>query len=126
MSGSKSTGPKTAEGKARASLNALKHGLSHAHLGLPTPSAEAVSLAQSFQTADLTQGAALQLAQAFMELRNIRRQQQLVLNLWIEQSADMVSHDGPSTYQLLEQLRKLSYYERRHFTTLKRAAQNVL
>ena len=31
----KSTGPKTEEGKARASLNALKHGLRASSLALP-------------------------------------------------------------------------------------------
>jgi hypothetical protein len=50
----KSTGPKTVRGKARASRNALQHGLSAARVGDALVSAEAVRMAEAFGFEDMS------------------------------------------------------------------------
>jgi hypothetical protein len=50
----KSTGPKTVRGKARASRNALQHGLSAARVGDALVSAEAVRMAEAFGFQDMS------------------------------------------------------------------------
>jgi hypothetical protein len=50
----KSTGPKTARGKARASRNAFRHGLSAARVGDALASAEAVRMAKAFGFNDMS------------------------------------------------------------------------
>ena len=50
----KSTGPKTARGKARASRNALRHRLTATPVGDAPASAEAVRIAQAFSFQDMS------------------------------------------------------------------------
>jgi hypothetical protein len=50
----KSTGPKTARGKARASRNAVRHGLAAARVGDALVSADAVRMAEDFGFEDMS------------------------------------------------------------------------
>jgi hypothetical protein len=80
-----STGPRTAEGKARSSLNAVKHGLTAAHLLIPTESADdfeahAASLRAHFAPADPLRSLLVdQLIAAAWRLRRARLFERLIL-----------------------------------------------
>ena len=63
----KSTGPKTAEGKARSSLNAMKHGMTAEHLVLPNEDSNAFETRKTawfddLQPADITERALVERA----------------------------------------------------------------
>jgi hypothetical protein len=70
-----STGPKTADGRARAARNALRHALSLPVCSNPSLSEEVETLAREIAGPDAnaeTQGVARQVAQAQIELRRVR------------------------------------------------------
>src|SRR5258707_6627714 len=87
-----STGPRTAEGKAKSSLNAITHGLTATHLLIPTESADdfeahAASLRAHFAPADPLRSLLVdQLIAAAWRLRRARLFERLIL----EQRADDV------------------------------------
>src|SRR5258708_14254329 len=80
-----STGPRTAEGKAKSSLNAIQHGLTATHLLIPTESADdfeahAASLRAHFAPADALRSLLVdQLLAPAWRLRPARLFQPLIL-----------------------------------------------
>ena len=115
---SRSTGPITAQGKARASRNALRHGLS---VPIYRPSAVAADIgefalqlvgdAASQTEIDLARAA----AEAQLELGRIRREKQLLLEVLMS---------GVSSPEM-QAIRRLDRYERRAKSRRKRALSEL-
>ena len=117
----KSTGPKTASGKARVSRNARRHGLSSpkACAGLYTPQVEALAREIAGQdTAGERLALAGNIAAAQLDLARIR-----IAKRDLQDAANFGSTDAqhPCDWSVLPQLERLDRYEQRVFTRRRRA-----
>jgi hypothetical protein len=98
-----STGPRTEEGKAKSSLNAMKHGLTATHLLIPTESADdfeahAASLRAHFAPADPLRSLLVdQLIAAAWRLRRARLFERLILEQRADDIKENLDDDG-TTY----------------------------
>jgi hypothetical protein len=94
----RSTGPKTPEGKLRASRNALAHGLSIPISYSQSLTQERQDLARHFQeTSRLTPEGALELASSLIAMRRIRQAEGRILtstfrNTWLLDGAEGLPH----------------------------------
>jgi hypothetical protein len=116
----KSTGPKTAAGKARAARNSRRHGLTLPVLADPALSPEIDTIARTIETSLLGRAAgahghhhACEIADAIIDLRRVR---EVKLPLIGKLEADLSQASGP-----LRELVRLDRYEHRAFTRRNRA-----
>lgn len=111
----KSTGPKTAAGKAKSSRNALRHGLSS-----PLPlDATALAKAHTFASAFAGEGAgaaALEVAHAQLELERIKATRDDLMAAF-----DPVNPEA----EILRQILSLGRYERYAFTRRHKALRKL-
>src|SRR3954469_2273657 len=117
----KSTGPKTAAGKAKVSRNARRHGLSGPLVceGAYTPHVEALAREIAGQDADGERLAlACNIAAAQLDLARIRTAKRD-----LQDAANFGSTDAhyPCDWSVLPQLERLDRYEQRVFTRRRRA-----
>jgi hypothetical protein len=114
----KSTGPRSADGKARSSRNALRHGLSIASRVHPAFQNNVMLLARALSPASEDIGdAALTAADAEIDLLRTRRHRAL-----IEES---LGQAGPVNFDLANELDKLEWYERRAFGRRNKALRAI-
>jgi hypothetical protein len=135
---SRSTGPRTAHGKARVRRNALRHGLAAITVRDPARSVEVDRLAAAICGKDadpMTREQALIIAESELTLSQVRAARVAVL----EQMSPMLAAQAPdppksavaSTHRTracgvyLAQLVRLDRYERRAFSRRKRAMRAI-
>jgi hypothetical protein len=115
----RSTGPRTAAGKAKSSRNAFRHGLSLAQEIDPSTAAEIELLAQAIAGDDASEekmSAACQAAAAQLELRRIQR---------LRHSVDATANSYEAKLEDLRRLAALDRYERYARTRRRRATLKV-
>ncbi len=106
-----SSGPKSAQGKARASKNALRHGLTLPVMADPTLSQEVKRLAQQIAAGDPhLLPLAYEVAQAQADLLRIKRVRE---DLSARRGQLLATRGGPNERPLEGELLKLARYERR-------------
>jgi hypothetical protein len=122
-----STGPKTAEGRARSARNARRHGLSLPVLSDPVCSQEVDELAHQIAGANANaeiQELARRIAEAQIDLRRVRRARQALLS----SENLMAKPEGPTKfatilYDMAWRLAAMDRYERRALSRRKFAIQ---
>ena len=142
----RSSGPKTVRGKARASRNALRHGLSAARAGDALVSAEAVRMAEAFGFEDMSRSQFeqfLTIAKCEVELNRIAaariaiferelarlaagRQQQHVHPELQEVPAQLLRDEVSAFNRAIPALCMLDRYERRALSRRRRAIVNFV
>jgi len=139
-----STGPRSAQGKARASRNALKHGLA-ARIAYDSKQGEAVERLAEAIAAEYSDHAELGLvravAEADLDLRRVRTHRAALLDTaavmekleTASRNLDKASDDSvpPQSYitammKTLDQLATLERYERRAFSRRNRLLRELL
>lgn len=111
----RSTGPKTAGGKARSSQNALRHGLARTTIGDPAEVATfAVAIACGLGH-QITPASAMALAQSKLSLLRLRRLRQMML-------AGLLAAPTPAG---LERLKGLERYERAALVQQRRTVRSL-
>jgi hypothetical protein len=110
----KSSGPRTADGKARSRRNSLRHGLSVTSGMIPAFEQDVVVLARALSLVDDDIGAALIAAEAEIDLLRIRQHRATL----IEGSRTRAE---PPCFDLADKLNALERYERRAFSRRNRA-----
>lgn len=125
-----STGPKTAQGRARVARNALRHGLSIPLCSDPASSEQVEALARRIVGADASakiQERARDFAEAKIDLRRIRRARDRVLCDALNSLHDEPREaDGPQKLasilsQAIKELLAMARYERRAVSRRNRA-----
>jgi len=112
----KSSGPRSADGKARSRRNALSHGLSIASRAIPAFQQDVMLLARALSPAGEDIGdAALIAADAEIDLLRIRKYRAAL----IEESRDQASSN------LADKLDTLERYERRAFARRNKALRAI-
>jgi hypothetical protein len=115
----KSTGPRSADGKARSRRNALRHGLSITSRANPAFQKDVMLLARALSLAGKDIGdAALIAADAEIDLLRIRKYRAAL----IEESR---SQAGPVNCDLENELDTLERYERRAFSRRNKALRAI-
>jgi hypothetical protein len=115
----KSTGPRSAGGKARSRRNALRHGLSIASRANPAFQEDVMLLARALSPADKDIGdAALNTADAQIDMLRIRKYRAAL----IEESHGQA---GPAYFDLVNELDTLERYERRAFARRNKALRAI-
>ncbi|MBH5401185.1 hypothetical protein HZZ13_25870 [Bradyrhizobium sp. CNPSo 4010] len=108
----RSTGPKTAGGKARSSRNALRHGLARSTIGDPAEAANCAGAIAAGLGPQVTRDAAMALARSKLALLRIRslRQAMMAALLAAPTPADLTRLHGLERYEraaLVQQRRTL-------------------
>jgi len=115
----KSTGPRSADGKARSRRNALRHGLSIASRANPVFQKDVMLLARALSPAGKDIGdAALIAADAEIDLLRTRKYRAAL----IEESRGQA---GPLNFDLANELDTLERYERRAFSRRNKALRAI-
>jgi hypothetical protein len=115
----KSSGPRSAEGRARSCQNALRHGLSIASSAMPAFQKDVICLARALSPASEDIGdAALTAADAEIDMLRIRKYRAVL----IEESRNQV---GPISAGLADDLDTLERYERRAFARRNKALRAI-
>lgn len=127
----KSTGPRTEEGKRRASRNALRHGLSgrSSHQALPAESVEKFTLdlflVYGYEQQELQQAARL-LAEAEADLARIRLVRRDLLAAIMSEDAMRRHGYASKASETLDQIGRLNRYEQRARRRRERAVREWL
>ena len=119
-----STGPQTTRGRARASRNALRHGLAISIASDPELSAEAECLARAILGDDISPirlHYARIATQAEIDLRRIRRVRTQLLAMPLHRSGISDESGSQAISEVLPQLINIDRYERRAWSRRKRA-----
>jgi hypothetical protein len=119
----KSSGPRSADGKARSRRNALCHGLSIASRAIPAFQQDVMLLARALSPAGEDIGdAALVAADAEIDLLRIRKIRACLL-----ETLSLVANDATSSNlaDVNDKLGKLERYERRAFSRRNRALREM-
>jgi hypothetical protein len=115
----KSSGPRSADGKARSRRNALRHGLSIASRAIPAFQQDVILLARALSPAGEDIGdAALIAADAEIDLLRIRKYRAAL----IEESRGQASS---LSFDLADKLDTLERYERRAFARRNKALRAI-
>ena len=115
----KSSGPRSAEGKAASRRNALRHGLAVAIRVIPAFQADVLTLARSLSPAvNDFDDAALIAAEAEIDLLRIRNYRAALME-------NLRSEAAPLSADVLDQLNKLERYERRAFSRRNKALRAI-
>ena len=115
----KSSGPRSADGKARSGRNALFHGLSIASRTIPAFEQDVLLLAGALTPAgENIEDAALIAAEAEIDLLRIRNYRAAL----IEGSRGRA---GPESFDLANKLERLERYERRAFARRNKALRTI-
>jgi hypothetical protein len=113
----KSSGPRTADGKARTRRNALRHGLSIASSVIPAFHEDVMLLARALSPAGKDIGdAALIAADAEIDLLRIRKCRAALID---------ESRDRAGLVDLADKLDRLERYERRAFSRRNKALRAI-
>ena len=114
----KSSGPRSADGKARSRRNALRHGLSIASRAIPAFQQNVIMLARALSPAgEDIGGAALDAADAEIDILRVRKYRATL----IEESR---GKSGPLSFNL-DKLDALERYERRAFSRRNKALRAI-
>jgi hypothetical protein len=109
----KSTGPRSANGKARSRRNAFRHGLSIKSREIPASEEDVLRLAQLLSSAGENAGdAALAAAEADIDMLRIQKYRAALIEKW---------RASPGSFNLQEKLDALRRYERSAFVRRNRA-----
>jgi hypothetical protein len=113
----KSSGPRSADGKARSRRNALRHGLSIASSAIPAFQEDVMLLARALSPAGEDIGdAALIAADAEIDLLRIRKCRAALID---------ESRDRAGLVDLADKLDRLERYERRAFSRRNKALRAI-
>jgi hypothetical protein len=126
----RSTGPRTAPGRARASRNSFRHGLAVGIAHDPKLSANAERLAQKIMGADNDSHRlryARIAAEAEIDLQRVRKARTQLINMLARRfgNPDELASRAQAFLQASPQLLKLDRYERRALSRRKRAIRQL-
>jgi len=115
----KSSGPRSADGRAQSSRNALRHGLSIASRAIPAYKKDVIRLARALSPAgEEIGGAALDAADAEIDILRVRKYRAALIEEWRSKSR-------PLSFNLVEKLDALERYERRAISRRNKALRNI-
>lgn len=115
----KSSGPRSATGKARSRRNALRHGLAIASRTIPAFQQDVMELARLLSPAgDDFDDAALIAGEAEIDLLRIRRYRAALIE-------EARGQEEPVSPRLVDMLNKLERYERRAFGRRNKALRSI-
>jgi hypothetical protein len=115
----KSSGPRSADGKARSRRNALRHGLSIASRAIPAYKKDVMLLARALSPGGaVIEDAALIAAEAEIDLLRIRKYRAALI-------AESRGQGGSVSFSLANNLDTLERYERRAFARRNKALRAI-
>jgi hypothetical protein len=120
----RSTGPRTARGKAHVRRNALQHGLAAVVVGDPAMAAEVDRIAATLfspEVSSLEREQALVIGEAQVTLKRVRKARTNIMERMLS-TPGLDAHGGAS-FVGLDQLLRLERYERRALSRRKRAVR---
>ena len=115
----KSSGPRSADGKALSRRNALRHGLSIPSRAISAYQQDVILLARALSPAgEEIGGAALDAADAEIDILRVRTHRVALIEEWRSQCR-------PLSFNLIDKLDALERYERRAISRRNKALRNI-